>query len=369
MKKILALSWIIVLLALFYLQSQFKGESTVFGGITDDSGQTISFKYPVEIIDLKVVQGEKVKKGIVLLKVRRSNLASEQVILKEKMHELSASNSVSVASIKAEIQSLQARKSAEQADIDSQIHRLQAQYQDRRIEFQTNQKILADITGSRKSAKRFANPYQKQINALRKQRVHIGRSIQAQINNLRKQQKGNRPIYAQISALKERRSELNRQVKELVVKADLEGRVGTVVYKKGETVEAFKPVLSIHALYPELVKGYIHENVYNKVQAGQQVWVTSLALNGEAIPQTGIVENVGNRIVEYPQRLKKNVLLPAFGREVLIRLDEKENGMLLGEKVNVGLAPPEPSMIEKNIAQALEWITVYAEEKAYVFNQ
>ncbi len=361
MKKILAISWITILVTLFVLQSHFKAETTVFMGITDDSGQAISFEYPIEIVELNTVEGQKVAEGDVLLKVRRSNLESKQAILSEKIHELDFRNQSSMVSIQAEIKSLRARKAAEQADLNVQIQKLRAQYR-------TNIKLLADITGSAESANDTDNPFLEQIAVLKKQRSYIGRSIQAQIDSLRSQiSSNNRPIHAQMNELKERRTELDRQVTELVVKADLSGQVGSVLYKAGETVNAFQPILNIHVMYPELVKGYINENVYNKVKAGQQVWVSSVALNGEAIAFKGIVENVGNRIVDYPQRLKKNVLVPAWGREVVVRLDN-ENRLLLGERVNIGLRPPQPSLSRRAVAYIKGLLVRNKEETDYAVN-
>ena len=56
-------------------------------------------------------------------------------------------------------------------------------------------------------------------------------------------------------------------------------------------------------------------------------------------PIQAMVESLGSRIVEYPVRLKKNLMVSAWGREAVIRLTE-ENKLLLGEKVIVSLENP-----------------------------
>ena len=363
MKKLLALSWFSVLIALVALQSQFEGASTVFFGITDDSAQTISFEYPVDILDLTVIDGQKVDQGNVLLKVRRSSLVAKQAVLNERINELNSRETTSIAAIKSEIKSLLAKKAADQASLDVKIHKLLAQYR-------TNQKLLADITGSTVSANTARNPFQGQINELKKQRSFLGRSVQAQIDNLKDQLKNkDRPIHAKMNELRQKQTELDRQTTELVVRAQLAGRVGNVLYKSGETIDAFMPILSIHALSPERVKGYINENVYNQVMPGQKVWISSLALSsaakGEAAAHIGIVENIGNRIVEYPPRLKKNVLVPAFGREVQIKLLDSDT-LLLGEKVHIGLQPPKPSISNRAITYVTAFFNTYAKGYVYV---
>lgn len=140
MKKLLAFTWLGTLIALFVLQSYFKGETTVFFGLTDDSAQTISFEYPVEITELSVVEGKKVEQGSILLKVRRSNLVVKQAVLNEKIHELDARKQSSEALIRSEIKSLQSQKVAKKADLDIQIKQLQAKYT-------SNKQLLAKITG------------------------------------------------------------------------------------------------------------------------------------------------------------------------------------------------------------------------------
>lgn len=322
------------------MQFQFKNQSTEFLGIADDSGQTISFEYPVEIVDLNVIEGQEVGQGETLIKVRRNNLSSEQAILDEQINELNASHQSTTTSLRSEIKSLQARKVAEQANLDVSIQKLQAQYQ-------TNKELLVSITGSSISENDSMTTIAKQVAELKKQRVHLGKSLQAQIDNLNTQLANkDKPIFSKISALKERRSELDRQVTELQVKADLTGRVGNILYKAGETIDAFQSILTIHALRPEFVKGYVNENVYNQVLAGQQVWLYPVAKNGELVPVKGTVENIGNRIVEYPLRLRKHIHLSAWGREVLIKLENK-NVLLLGEKVSIQLSPPSADVFQK----------------------
>jgi len=364
MSKTLLAIWLSTLAGLLILQSSFEGKTTVFSGLTDDGGQTISFEYPVEILEMLVVEGKQVNKGDVLLKVRRSDLILEQAVLNEKILEFNSRNQTSIASIESEIKSLNAKKIAQKADIDVQIKQLQAKYK-------TNKKLLSDITGE-KEIRRSLSPLLDQIHVLKRQKAHVGKAIQAQIDHLNMRLNNvNRPIYAQINALKEQSSELSRQETELVVKADLSAKVGTVQYKPGERINSFQPILSIHALQPEFVKGYIHENVYNEVKAGQSVWVMSNTLSGSTLVEEGLVENIGNRIVEYPQRLKKNRLVAAWGREVLIRLKSRNNFML-GEKVRISLEPPTNSSMQEVVDTMLNWLNlgnIIAGEQAYAMDE
>ncbi|MCK5666567.1 MAG: hypothetical protein KAI17_23915, partial [Thiotrichaceae bacterium] len=151
----------------------------------------------------------------------------------------------------------------------------------------------------------------------------------------------NRPIDEQINELHTRKEELQRQSVGLKVKAQFDGRIGSVNFKAGELVSPFQPVMSVHSHIPRYIKGYINENILNDVKVAQTVWVNSIAFNKEESPMVGIVESLGNRIVEYPERLKKNPLIPAWGREVIVRLNNLDNSLLFGEKVRVHLENPE----------------------------
>ena len=121
-----------------------------------------------------------------------------------------------------------------------------------------------------------------------------------------------------------------------------------MLYKPGEQVPAFQPIVTIHSETARYVKAYIHEAVLNNVAIGQSVWVTSLANSGKVSPAQAVVESLGSRIVEYPERLRKNPLVSAWGREVVVRLDDR-NKLLMGEKVVVGMS--EPVALKDSLAQ------------------
>jgi hypothetical protein len=88
----------------------------------------------------------------------------------------------------------------------------------------------------------------------------------------------------------------------------------------------------LHTKSPSYVKGYIHEDVYNKVAIGQKVTIASFSDPKNTIQ--GEVVGVGSRIVEYPVRLRKRPDFQIWGREIIIKIPS-ENNLLLGEKVRI----------------------------------
>jgi len=183
------------------------------------------------------------------------------------------------------------------------------------------------------------SPVQAKLSGLRTERNRVAEAAASRIEALG-QRLAARAVSerARLAELRARRGELLRQQANLSVAAKYHGRVGSVLYRPGDVVPAFAAIVTLHSLAPELVKGYIHEDVYNEVSEGRQVWVRSMTSeNSELL--IGIVESLGSRIVAYPERLLKNPGAPAWGREVVVRLD-KGNRLLLGERVAISLRPP-----------------------------
>ena len=332
MKKLLPIVWVFAIGSIVLLGSLLKLESSHFLGIADNHEQTISFSYPVEIVQTFAVEGGEVNQGMQILEVRRRDLSTKLAIIKEQIQALKSTDNEEIASTVAKLAGLRAQQGAELAEIDAQIQTLKSQQE-------LNVKLLSEISG-KKTQVSSKSPLETQIQGLREQRRHIEVSLTAQIDNLQSQlDSSERPVNAKLAELKERESEFERQVTDLQVLAKFNGRVGSVHYKPGEMVEPFQPILTVHGMSPQFIKGYIHENVFNQVAVGQQVWVKSNANSNQSESINAVVESLGNRIVEYPVRLKKNMMVSAWGREAVIRLVQ-EHSLLLGEKVIVSLKSP-----------------------------
>jgi len=333
-KKLLFSIWGISIVALGILAFGFRGESAHFFGIADDQEQTILFESPVDIVRILVVEGEEVYQGQLLMEVHRDALRSELVIVDEQLTELQTRDRESAASLEAHYASLQSQQRAQQANLDSKIQSLQSRYD-------LNQRLLTQLDGINDRQQDSAtSPLLAEIEGLSRERRHLTASLQAEINNLESQINADmHPIDAQIAELKERKSALQHQATKLTIRANFDGRVGSMMFRTGEIVPPFQPILTVYASSPSYVTGYIHETVINKVKIGQHVWVQSMTSGEEAPFIESLVESLGTRIVEYPERLKKNPLVAAWGREAVVKLSEP-HPLLLGEKVIVLLDKP-----------------------------
>jgi HlyD family secretion protein len=338
-KLLLPAALLLSIAGVFMLTNSFEKNTTQFFGITENHEQTVSFQEPVEITEIAVIEGQYVEQGSVLLRARRSELDGQKILLNSQIDELNARQGESAATIHAEIRVLKAKKAAELAKIDMQIQQLQSKRRQ-------NADLYQKITGSSLNTTTVtADPLVEQAQMLRQQKQFVARSIEAQINALRTQLSASKkPVLAKKHQVENRLDELNRQAQELIIHADFTGRIGSINYKQGERVPSFKGVMTVHGLYPEYVKGYIHENVSNDAKIGQRVWVYA-SRNHKQPPVPGVIESLGRRIVEYPERLKVNPQVRSWGREVNIRLD-KNNPLLLGEKVQISFTPQRPNSAE-----------------------
>lgn len=337
-KAILPLIWIVALIGIFKLADSFSLKSEHFFGLADNYEQSISFQYPVEIIQTLAVEGEDAQQGMPMLEVRRNDLASSQTTLDEQIRKLELEKEEAKTTITSQVENLKAKKQSTLADIDQQIHAIEARMQ---LILQ-NRTVLTDISGI--SNNEIPAPLgTKEIADLERKRHYEAQAIQSDIDHLVTQLNStSRPVDAQIAELKAHETELRRQNKSLKVTAQFNGRIGSINFKAGDLVPAFQPIMTVHSTIPRSVKGYIHENILNEVKIGQTVWVKPTGREHDAKPLEGVVESLGNRIVEYPERLKKDPLVSAWGREVVVRLPN-ENPLLFGEKVDISLSQKKPS--------------------------
>ena len=339
-KLILPITLILSVLAVYFLTGSFQENTTHFYGIADNQEQSVSFQEPVKILEISVIEGQFVEQGMILLRAERNNLLLQKKQLNNQIEELSAQQNESKIRIDAEVSVLQAQEKAELAKLDMQIAELRSKQQQ-------NNALYKNILGHSPNTQNISNPLQRQINLLQKQRRLISRSIKTQVDSLiAKSKASEEPISIRKKQVANSLNDINRQEDELTIKADFSGRIGSISHKRGERIAAFQPILTVYGLYPKMVKGYIHENVSNDVEIGQQVWIHSLSnSNNKNVAIEGRVESLGSRIVEYPDRLKKNRLMKSWGREVNIRLP-MNNPLLLGEKVQVSFSPQRPNTVE-----------------------
>jgi multidrug resistance efflux pump len=138
------------------------------------------------------------------------------------------------------------------------------------------------------------------------------------------------PIRTEWADTKREIALVEERLKHLFVFAEVEGRVGAVNFKVGEKVPSFSPIVTLLPLTPTYVNGFINENLHSQLKIGD--WVDVVSVGGAVV--RGKVISLGARIVQIPQRLLRIQTLPAWGREIVVQIPEK-NALLIGERVSV----------------------------------
>ena len=82
----------------------------------------------------------------------------------------------------------------------------------------------------------------------------------------------------------------------LLIFAEKSGIIGGVNFKSGQTVPPFTTLLSILSQKPDMIKAYIHENVYTQVELNQELMLASIADKRKKF--SGRVISIGSRIIE-----------------------------------------------------------------------
>ena len=136
---------------------------------------------------------------------------------------------------------------------------------------------------------------------------------------------------SEVENLKKELEELQKQQEELVQIAKESWVVGSVNVHDGEKVSSFAPIITLTHKSPTLVRGYIHEKMYQRMDIGETVKVKTLS-GGK--PVKGKVIGLSSRIVEFPLRMRKLPEMPIYAREVIITIPA-ENPFLLGEMVTI----------------------------------
>ena len=68
---IIPIALLLAISGVFLLTNSFTENTNHFFGITDNKEQSVSFSEPVEITEIRVIEGQYVEQGTVLLKAKR----------------------------------------------------------------------------------------------------------------------------------------------------------------------------------------------------------------------------------------------------------------------------------------------------------
>ena len=324
----LSIAWILCVIIAVVLGVVYQGKVAMFRGIAEASETIISVPSATEIVKVHVVPGQEIHVGDTIVQINRPDLTLRIAELTREIDALEGRSNLSSAEIDQKVADVKANLETRRLTLTAEIRNLEAEYQ-------SNKAISAKLKSlsNSKSGSDGNDAMAMRIKSLKNELALATKSANEQIALLRgssKLQKASGKSEAE--NLKKELEEMQKQQEELIQIAKEDWVVGDVNVRDGEKVSSFAPIVTLAHKSPTLVRGYINEQIYQNMDLGEAVKVTTLAGTGKAV--VGEVVGLSSRIVAFPERMWKMPEMPVYGREVTIKIPEN-NPFLLGEMVTI----------------------------------
>lgn len=299
----------------------FKGSKYTSVGITHSREYKINAEKPATVKAIRVISGQQVKTGDLLIELTSSNLEMEMAKLSNRIGALKAEQIE-----KGKI--ADSRVAYIKADQGILLEKLNSDILQTESELRLNQKLTKQFTNVNDSVP-DEHPVEVKLKALKQQRSRQEEAISIKVKDILQEKEAEQRLLTGQIELLEREMQLMLDEKKTLSKyASADGLVENIYVRQGEQVDAFSSLLSIHPLHPTTVIGYMVGKKQEPV-VGAEVTVQSYEKNNIAI--NGQVIGYG-AVVELPQILQKSTAVKAFGREIFIDIPV-DNRFATGEKV------------------------------------
>ncbi len=310
---------------LYYMNLQLSQSSAFFYGFAENKETELSHDKSVLIHQILVTPGQEVSKGQLLMEVRQSTMDFKLDNVNHDLERLTLLAQQQKQNLRDRIQQLQTKRKSRVAEIEVEIRNLESS-------IQFNKDLYKDLkTIAPQTEETKETPSTIRLKALKESLALVTEPIDVEIAQLETALTMIKtPSQVQKQKLKGEREFLEQEQEKLSILAPSEGIIGNILCKEGENISAFSTLINFYERNPTLVKGFVHESLILKVQAGDSLLVSS-SLHPEHHIQ-GKVIGLGSRIVEIPERLRKIPDFKTYGREVLISIPAK-NSLLQKEKV------------------------------------
>ncbi|HEY0655034.1 MAG TPA: hypothetical protein VGD65_17975 [Chryseosolibacter sp.] len=313
---------LMLLAGLLFINVKFfhgTGHSSV--GLTQGNEYKLNAERASMIRAVHVNPGQQIKAGDLLVELSSSALDIEIGKLVNRIDVLKSEQSEKVKLSSSDIAFMRAEQQIEIEKINSEL--LEAEG-----ELRLNQQLTRSFTNAKDTVSPD-DPIRVRINALRQQKKKLEEATAIKSNALAQGEKTEQGLLAnQIVLLEKELDVLRKERQNLRKVASADGVVGNVFVKAGEQIEAFTPLLSINPVHPVSVTGYLVGNK-TELPVGSSVNVQSFEHKSNST--SGRVIGYG-AVVMLPDILQKSTAVKAFGREVFIEIDPRNN-LASGEKV------------------------------------
>ena len=314
---VLALMGVLLIVSVKFFQG--SGYSSI--GLTQANEYKLNAERASVVKSLHVVPGQQIKAGDLLLELSSSELDIEIGKLTNRIDVLRSEQIEKAKLSSSDIAFVRAEQQIEIEKVNSEL--LEAEG-----ELRLNQQLTKNFTNSTDTAN-ANDPIRVRINALRQQKKKLEEATNIKSAAISQGDRTEQELLKnQIILLEKELEILNTERKGLKKFASADGVVGNVYVKSGEQIESFTPLLSINPVHPVSVTGYLVGNK-KELPVGTTVNVQSFDHKTNTTP--GKIIGYG-AVVVLPEILQKSTAVKAFGREVFVEVDPRNN-FANGEKV------------------------------------
>ena len=327
-KRKLSIAWIFAVVAIVGLGYFYQGNVALFQGIAEASETIISVPSATEIVKVHVMPGQEIQAGDTIVELNRPDLTLRINEVTRELDAIEGRSSLNKAEIDQRVASVKAELASRSSALRFEINRLESEYQ-------KNKEISSKLKSlSASNAKAGGDDAMAlHIKNLKDELALAEKNANEQIALLQ----GSRSLQrksgvTEAATLHKELEQLKKEQADLVQIAKESWVVGSVNVREGEKVSSFTPIVTLTHKSPSLIRGYINEQVYQRMNLGKDVEIRTLG--GKGKPIKGEVVGLSSRIVVFPERMWKMPDMPVYGREVTIRIPE-DNPFLLGEMVAI----------------------------------
>lgn len=308
---------------LFISSRYFKGSGDASIGVAQSQEYKINSDKSALVKSIKVVPGQQVNEGDLLIELTSEALEIEIAKLVNRIAVLKSEREEKAKLAAAEISYIKAQNNITLEELDLEILQTTS-------ELKMNEALTKDFVTTEKST--TDSPLEIKINSLKQQKkMHLmAQDIKIQ-DVLQESTTEQKLLENQIVLLESELALLMNEKSKLNKYASAAGVVKNVYVKAGEQVDAFTPLLEVNPKRPTTIIVYLVGKKSDVYPIGASVSVSSYDQRRNAV--AGKVIGYGS-VNELPEILQKSTATKAFGQEVFIEVPA-ENFLANGEKVLV----------------------------------
>lgn len=316
------------LLTCYWLAVDFQGKSeNQFFGMAEVDPKILNFDHDMEVRELYITAGDRVKKGDTIAILARADLDKAESSQLGEIARMQTERN-------AELSILEKEKELVNTRFQAKMHELTAQIQLMRTEDSLKtayrKNLYPDLTLGAES-KLLAE----KTAALQKEMAGLEAQTREELRVIEAKQAANRQITdAKTGETQTEMSFVRAERGRLLLISPIDGYVEEVYVGKNSLVPAHRDLLKINPLKPTRIIGFIHEAADIPFSIGQEVDLVS-TVRPEVVTK-GIIIGSDPKMTEMPLRLRKYIEIRSWGREVYIQLPA-DNSFFISEKISITL--------------------------------